>query len=140
VGAFWPSPALPPRLIPVVDHQVIALDDDHDDDDGVADDGDGDFFVARHLPGHTASSTVWLWHDIAFTGDALFGDEDGGVSMAPALLSDNDDAARAAVSVLWGATVTVLLDGHGGRTDDAAGHIAGYLNRGRGPHCLRRSP
>ena len=140
VSAFWPKPALPPRLIPVADHlQVIALDDDdddHDDDDedGVADDGDGDFFFARHLPGHTAGSTVWLWHDIAFTGDALFGDEDGGVSIAPALLSDdNDDAARAG-----GTTATVLLDAHGGRTDDAA--IAGYLNRGRGPHSLRRSP
>lgn len=133
VSVFWPTPALPTRLIPVVDQQVVKLD-------GFDRNGDGDVFVARHLPGHTAGSTVWLWRDIAFTGDALFGDDDGGVSMAPALLSDDDDDARAAVSALWGIDATVLLDGHGGRTDDAAAHIGRTLNRGLGPHTPRRDP
>jgi len=101
---LWPRPQLPTDLRPVRDGTVV--------------DVAGARFEARHLPGHTAGSTVWLWRDGAFTGDA-FG--------APPGLSDDDHETRLSLSRLWGIGATVLLDGHGGRTDDARGHIERIL-------------
>lgn len=112
---LYPKPQLPKHLRSVVDGEVVSVG--------------GEEFVARHLPGHSPGSTVWLWRNTAFTGDALFGEADGSLSMAPTLLSDDDEQARRSVSLLWGMAPTILLDGHGGRTDHAAAHIQRFLDR-----------
>lgn len=110
-----PQPKLPAHL--------------HGVEDGAVVDVDGEVFVARHLPGHTAGSVVWLWRDVAFTGDAFSGDGDS-VGFAPPILSDDDAEARRSIARLWGIDASVLLDGHGGRTDDAAAHLQRFLADG----------
>jgi hydroxyacylglutathione hydrolase len=104
LGRLWPRPRLPTDLRPVADGTVVTIA--------------GETFEARHLPGHTAGTIVWLWRDVAFTGDA-FG--------APPGLSDDEHGVRVSLSHLWGIGATVLLDGHGGRTDDAKAHIEQVL-------------
>ena len=45
-----------------------------------------------------------MWREVAFTGDAVFGADDG-LDIAPALLSDDNDQARRSMSALWGGTL-----------------------------------
>jgi hydroxyacylglutathione hydrolase len=104
LGRLWPRPRLPTDLRPVADGTVVTVA--------------GETFEARHLPGHTAGTIVWLWRDVAFTGDA-FG--------APPGLSDDEHGVRVSLSRLWGIGATVLLDGHGGRTEDAKATIEQIL-------------
>jgi glyoxylase-like metal-dependent hydrolase (beta-lactamase superfamily II) len=91
----------------------------------------GERFVARHLPGHTAGSIVWRWRDVAFSGDAIV-HRDVGVGVAGAIISDNEKAARASVSRLWGDDIAVLLDGHHGRIDDATAKLAAFVDAHEG--------
>jgi hydroxyacylglutathione hydrolase len=107
------------RLRGVVDGDVVELG--------------GERFVARHLPGHTGGSIVWRWRDVAFSGDAILGrDDDVGVGVGSSLISDNEKAARAAVSRLWGDDIAILLDGHHGRVDDATAKLAHFVARHEG--------
>lgn len=115
ITVAWPTPQLPTKLHDVADGAVVEVGADR--------------FVALALPGHTPGSTVWLWRDIAFSGDAVFGDG-GSVDVAPAVLSDDDAQARRSIARLWGASQHVLLDGHGGRTDDLPSHVQRFLDDG----------
>ena len=95
-------------------------------DDGVALELGGETFTPVVLPGHTAGSVVWLWRDVAFTGDAVMIDGDG-LGLAPAVVSDDVRQARRSVSKLWGVDVEVILDGHTGRGDHAQARLQRFL-------------
>jgi glyoxylase-like metal-dependent hydrolase (beta-lactamase superfamily II) len=97
--------------------------------------GDGDVvelggarFVARHLPGHTGGSIVWRFREVAFSGDAILRRDDAvGLGVGSSVISDDERAARAAVSRLWGDDIAVILDGHHGRIDDATAKLARFV-------------
>lgn len=101
----WPRPMLPANLRSVEDGAAVELG--------------GENFTPRVLPGHTAGSVVWLWRDVAFTGDALLFGDDG----LARIVSQDVRRARHSVSLLWGSDIAVILDGHDGRADDAIARI-----------------
>ena len=74
-------------------------------------------FVAVHLPGHTPGSTAWLYRNVLFGGDAVFGGDS--ITPAPFMFSDDDEQARESLNLLKNVEFDVLLDGHNGRTDNA---------------------
>jgi hydroxyacylglutathione hydrolase len=108
----WPQPDLPANLRVVSDGEAIVVDEE--------------VFIAHVLPGHTEGSVAWQWREVLFSGDAVLGDADG-VAVGPPLVSDDRRRARRSVGRLWGEDIGVLLDGHNGRTDDAAKKLSRFV-------------
>ncbi len=70
-------------------------------------------FEVLHVPGHTGGSTIYLWEDVAFTGDTLLGHES---SVAPVHWAFADDYGQNLESLERLATKDFerIADGHSG--------------------------
>lgn len=49
---------------------------------------DGESFQVVRIPGHTEGSLMYLWKGVLFTGDSVQDDKKGGLTMPPAMFSD----------------------------------------------------
>lgn len=78
---------------------------------------DGQKIRAVHVPGHTDGSVAWLWDDLLFTGDAVFGGSP--LSLPPAALSDDPVGSEQNLDRLLPLDFDVLADGHVGLTSAA---------------------
>jgi glyoxylase-like metal-dependent hydrolase (beta-lactamase superfamily II) len=78
---------------------------------------DGLRFLAVPVPGHTDGSVAWLWEDLLFTGDAVFG---GPQPSLPVPALDDDPAqAEQSLKLLLPLDFDGLADGHLGYTGGA---------------------
>lgn len=95
----------------------------------------GSDFVVVPLPGHTAGSVGYLWQDVLFVGDAVFGTR-AGVRPPPWFISDDASESRRSLGRLATLPFTVLADGHVGVTHDAHARITAWLST----HPSARAP
>lgn len=101
---FNDPPAVPARLVAV--------------DDGFHFSAGGETFVAVGMPGHTPGSMAYVFKDVLFSGDAVFGGDNAPVTTPPFVFSDDTTKARQSLAKVKTLDVTVMLDGHNGKTDD----------------------
>ncbi|WP_315098007.1 MBL fold metallo-hydrolase [uncultured Cellulomonas sp.] len=78
--------------------------------------------VARHAPGHTQGSTLYLVEDMAFTGDVLFAGSVGRTDLPGGDQATMQRTLREVVATL--PAETVVVPGHG-PTSDIATELAG---------------
>ncbi|MCA9491243.1 MAG: MBL fold metallo-hydrolase [Myxococcales bacterium] len=88
---------------------------------------DGARFWVASAPGHTDGSVAYLWEDVLFAGDALWGGPQ--VTSAPEALADDRDAARASVEKLAVLDFDELADGHVGLTHGARAALFHLLEK-----------
>jgi len=86
----------------------------------------GEVFRVVHVPGHTGGSTMYLWRDTLFTGDAL-GAFGGRVGLLPALFADDIDQNRKGLRKLLDLDFTRIADGHGGLEENAKEKLRTFL-------------
>jgi glyoxylase-like metal-dependent hydrolase (beta-lactamase superfamily II) len=77
----------------------------------------GMVFRGIHMPGHTDGSMAWLYQDVLFGGDAIFGGNP--LAPAPGMFSDDPDMADASMEKIAELDFKTLLDGHNGITKNA---------------------
>lgn len=85
--------------------------------------------VARHAPGHTEGSTLYLVDDIAFTGDVLFAGTIGRTDLPGGDGATMAQTLREVVATL--PPSTVVVPGHGPTSDIAAELARNPYLRGR---------
>lgn len=95
---LMPRPT-PDNVSEVADGQVLQFDDQS--------------FEVLHVPGHTAGSTVYLWGDVAFTGDSLLGHGDA-VAPAHRAFADDFDQNLSSLRRLLERDFDRIADGHAG--------------------------
>jgi glyoxylase-like metal-dependent hydrolase (beta-lactamase superfamily II) len=87
---------------------------------------DDQSFEVLHVPGHTAGSVVYLWKDVAFTGDSLLGHE---ASVAPVhwVFADDYDQNLESLKRLLERDFSRIADGHAGVHDGAKARLGELL-------------
>ncbi len=78
---------------------------------------DGARFHVVPVPGHTSGSVAYLWEDVLFSGDAVWGGQP--MSPAPPALSDDVERARKSLIGLVPLDFDAMADGHVGLTSHA---------------------
>lgn len=113
LGGMMPPPLA--GVEPVQDGRVLDLD--------------GEQVTAIAVPGHTAGTTVYLWKDLLFSGDALLGRGAAEVALAPWLLCEDKGQARRSLEKLREVPFTRMADGHIGATADARSRLLRLLRK-----------
>ena len=88
--------------------------------------GDGDSvgpLVALAVPGHAPDHLVYLWEEVAFTGDAVLGEGSVFISPDPGALAGYLDGLRA----LRRRPLALILPGHGPIVDYPAAKLDQYI-------------
>lgn len=88
---------------------------------------DGDSFgplVALSVPGHSPDHVVYLWDELAFTGDAVLGEGSVFIAPDPGALRGYLDG----LSALRRRPLALILPGHGPIVDDPAAKLDHYIS------------
>ena len=88
---------------------------------------DGDSFgplVALSLPGHAPDHVIFLWEELAFTGDAVLGEGSVFISPDPGALRGYLNG----LSVLRRRPLALILPGHGPVVDDPTAKLDQYIS------------
>ncbi|MBX2802173.1 MAG: MBL fold metallo-hydrolase [Myxococcales bacterium] len=107
-GALMGNAGPTPQLREVKDGDVITVG--------------GQQFEAVHVPGHTTGSLVWVWQDVAFTGDSLLGHTDHLAPVHWAFATDHAQNLRS-VKKLVGRGIQRVADGHAGLHTDVGDQV-----------------
>jgi hydroxyacylglutathione hydrolase len=112
IGSVLPLPPSPRAITPLQGGEQIEID--------------GASFTVIATPGHSPGSVMYLYKDVLFTGDSLMRKKDG-VTIAPALFSEDASKNRASLRALDPLTFDKIADGHAGVTTGAKEKLTRFL-------------
>lgn len=87
---------------------------------------DGLRIAVVSVPGHTDGSMAYLWEDVLFTGDTVFGGDP--LSTAPESLADTPAAVQESLEKLLSLDFDAIADGHVGITTTARSALFRLVN------------
>ncbi len=91
----------------------------------------GEVFRATTVPGVTPGSVAWLWRDVLFTGDAVWGG--GGLQLPPEALCEDAEDARVQAKRLLALDFATIADGQIGITRTARPALFRLLGESQTP-------
>ncbi len=107
-----PAPFTPPNLNIIGNGETVEID--------------GETFIALHTPGHTSGSSMYIWRDVLFSGDAIVG-RGSHVNEILKGTADDYDAIRSSVANVLDYSFDRMADGHIGLHQNIYLQVEAYV-------------